>query len=105
MMGTTKGRLPRAEQTQGVPPMPSQYDDLVSPELRLRLQQHDKAAEIELARRWNRGRPTETQMPVPTPKTPYRRYPPLLLALLSALVRNARALQALSAQVGASVPV
>ena len=85
--------------------MPSQYDDLVKPDLRLRLQQQEKAAEIELAGRWNRGRPTAKQLRPPGPRTTYRQYPLLLLALLWALVRNTKALQVLSARVGAPVPV
>jgi hypothetical protein len=84
--------------------MPSQYDDLASPDLRVRLRQQEKAAEIELAGRWNRGRPTAKHLQPPGRRATYRQYPLLLLALLWALVRNTRALQVLCARLGVPAP-
>lgn len=72
--------------------MPSQYDYLVGEDLRPRLTRHDQAAEIELVRRYNRGRPKAKQIEVPVPGTTICKYDHQLLALLWSLAGNQEAL-------------
>jgi hypothetical protein len=77
--------------------MPSQYDYLVDNELREGLRCRDPSAEVRLAQRFNRGRRPEGRIAIPAAKGDYGEYDGRLLALLWALVRNASALQTLTA--------
>jgi hypothetical protein len=83
--------------------MPSQYDYLVSAELRPRLRRGDPAAAQAVARMWNRGRGPDRQIAVPAPTTPYALYDDRLLALLWALGHNGDALRALAARLASPV--